>query len=87
MKTWQDMDAFADRAEAIYAEMLQAQLEPEHTGKLIALEPDSGDYVLGSDYREVSQAAVEKFGSRLTHMFRVGGGGAVKIGAGRARLS
>ena len=47
---------------------------------MIGLEPESGDYVLGESFLEVGQASHERFGTRPVYFFRVGGGGAVKIG-------
>jgi len=51
--------------------------------------PKSGDYVLGEWFLEVGQASHERFGTRPVYFFRIGGGGAVKIGGPlrRGRLS
>jgi hypothetical protein len=78
--TKSERDEFASRAERVYAERLKHVLEPDHFGKLIAVEPDSGDYVLGKDFWELDAACQPKFGTKLVHIFRVGGGAAVKIG-------
>ncbi len=34
-------------AKRIYAEQLQALLEPQHRDRFVAIEPESGDYFLG----------------------------------------
>ena len=78
--TKSERDEFVSRAERVYAERLKHILEPDHLGKLIAVEPDSGDYVLGKDFWELEAARAPKFGSKLVYTFRVGGGAAVKIG-------
>ena len=79
---------FVRKAEAVYNDSLKEQLETEHLGSLIALDPETGDYVIGPTFREIDQAAQERFGTRRTHIFRVGGGGAVRIGVGsHARVS
>ena len=80
--------AFIQRAETLYREKWQGHLEAEHFGELIAVDPESGDYVLGKSFQEIDQAARHRFGAKPTHIFRVGGGGAVRVGAGRhARIS
>ena len=71
---------FAARAERVYEERWKSILESEHLGEVIAMEPDSGDYVLGKTLREVDLARRQKFGSLPVHIFRVGGGAAVRIG-------
>ena len=89
MMTKTQRDEFASRAERAYALHLKQLLEPEHLGKLIAVEPDSGDYVLGKDFWELEAERERKFGPKLVYTFRVGGGAAVKIGgaARHARVS
>ena len=78
-----------EKAERVYEGTLKASLEAEHFGSLIALEPESGDYELAGTFREIDLAAQRRFGNQPVHIFRVGGGGAVKVGGvGRyARLS
>lgn len=69
-----------EKARRVYDERLRATLEAEHFGEVIAVEPESGEYVLGKDFQAVSQACRQKFAGKLTYTFRVGGGSAVKIG-------
>lgn len=76
----QDKQQFVENARKIYDELLRDQLEKEHFGKVIGLEPESGSYVLGESFLEVGQASYERFGTRPVYFFRIGGGGAVKIG-------
>ena len=75
-----EQQRFADAARQVYDETLRSQLEAAHHGKIIAVEPESGDYVLGTTIGDVDAACRERFGSKPVHTFRVGGGGAVKIG-------
>jgi hypothetical protein len=77
------------RAERVYEEMLKTRLEAEHLGSLIALNPVTGEYVLANTFRDIDVAAQKKFGNQPVHIFRIGGGGAVKVGGvGRhARVS
>jgi hypothetical protein len=72
-----------EAAKKAYEERWKAKLEDEHWGEIIAVEPESGDYVLGRTFREVDVARQAKFGTKMVYTFRVGGGGAVSIGAGR----
>ena len=72
-----------ETAKKLYEERWKTKLEAEHWGKIIAVEPESGDYVLGQTFREVDLARQAKFGTKMVYTFRVGGGGAVSIGAGR----
>ncbi len=76
---------FVEAARKVYAERWQSTLEREQFGKVIAVEPESGEYVLGSTLGEASKAARERFAKKPVHIFRVGGGGAVKIGGTIAR--
>ena len=69
-----------EQARRVYDERLREKLEAEHFGEVIAVEPESGEYVLGKDFMAVSQACRQKFGNQMTYTFRVGGGGAVKNG-------
>jgi len=74
---------FTKAATRIYEEKLKERLEVEHAGEVIALEPESGDYVLGKTLVEVDRACRERFGSKPVHVFRIGGGGAVTVGGAR----
>ncbi len=71
-------------AKKLYEEKLRSELEPGHLGEIIAVEPVSGDYVLGRTLQEVDEACQNRFGQKPVHVFRIGGGGAAKIfGGGR----
>ncbi len=76
----QDQQRFVEAAKKVYEEKLKVQLEQDHFGEVIAVEPESGDYVLGKTLGDVDRACCERFGQKPVHTFRVGGGGAVKIG-------
>jgi len=73
----------------VYEAKLKEQLEREHVGTVIAVEPESGDYVLGDTFFDVDQQSQQRFGSEPVYFFRVGGGGAMRIRgtAWRERLS
>jgi len=40
----QEIERFVERAKQTYDDELAAKLEPEHTGEIVAIEPDSGAY-------------------------------------------
>jgi hypothetical protein len=62
----------ARRAEAIYAERLQAQLEATHKSKFVAIEPDSQEYFLGNTLSEAIQAARRAYPGRKSFAMRIG---------------
>ena len=72
---------FAEAARKVYDEKLRADLEPEHNGKVIAVEPESGQYVLGASFKEVTDACRSKLGRKPVHIFCVGGGGVKLFGS------
>lgn len=75
-----DRKELVEAARRVYDEQLKTRLEAEHFGKVIAINPDTGDYVLGQDFAEVDAARRAQMGTRPVYVFRIGGGGAVKIG-------
>lgn len=75
-----DTKDIARRAKAIYAERLRATLERDHLNKFVAIEPDSGDYFVGSSLTEAIRAARRAHPTRVTHTLRIGHDVAVEIG-------
>lgn len=53
----QEIRAFVDRAKQTYDDLLAAKLGPAERGKIVAIEPESGDYFLGADEVEAAQKA------------------------------
>ena len=51
---------------------LQAKLEKEHLGKVIAINPDSGEYVIGQDELETAKKAQKRFPRKPLDYFRIG---------------
>ena len=45
-----DIDEFVRQAEQLYLTHPRAKLEPEHIDEFVAIEPESGDYLLESDH-------------------------------------
>ncbi|MFQ6032784.1 MAG: hypothetical protein ACE5K2_07675 [Candidatus Zixiibacteriota bacterium] len=67
-----DIRKLGDEGERIYREKLKPLLEPEHKGKIVAIEIESGDYFLGDSVVEAGQRAREKCPDKLFHFMRVG---------------
>jgi hypothetical protein len=62
---------FDEKAERIYA-MLRADLERDHWGEILIIEPDSGDYFLANDPKEAERKFYEKHPDKLFFRLRVG---------------
>ena len=71
---------FVHRSEMIYEASLQSILEPHHADQFVAIEPDSGDYFLGSTLNDAAKAAGLIHPHRLTHIMRVGHRAAIHLG-------
>ena len=69
-----------ERAKRIYADQLQTVLEPQHTNRFVAIEPESGEYFLGDTFDQAVKAAKAKHSSRLSHTIRIGHRAALHIG-------
>ncbi len=52
-----DTKAVIARAKRIYAEQLQALLEPRQLNRFVAIEPESGEYFLGDSFDEAVNSA------------------------------
>lgn len=75
-----DTKAIIERAKRIYAEQLQAVLEPQHWNRFVAIEPESGEYFLGDTFDAAVKAARAKHPSRLSHTIRIGHRAAFHLG-------
>jgi hypothetical protein len=68
----------AERGEAILKE-LQKTLLPEYAYKLIAINVETGEYVLGERLGETSRAFQQRFPGQVAYVLRVDGGPAIKF--------
>lgn len=59
------------RAKKLYSK-LEADLVAKHRGDFLAIEPDSGDCVLGKDEAEVALEAIRRHPGKEFGFFRVG---------------
>jgi hypothetical protein len=72
--------AVIDRAKRIYADRLRDDLESQHMGRFVAIEPESGDYFLADTFDEAVMAARTKHPSRLSYTLRIGQRAAFSMG-------
>lgn len=70
----------AKRAKAIYEERLKSTFEATHRNEFLTIEPDSGDYFLGSTMREAIDAARKAHPDRISFVMRIGHAAVVEIG-------
>ncbi len=70
----------AGRASAIYEQKLRSRLEPAHLDDFVAIEPESGDYFLGSTLSEAIQGARAAYPDRLSFALRIGHESTVELG-------
>lgn len=61
----------AEKGKKIYRK-LQPKLEETYPGRVVAIEVESGDYVIGEDEQEAAQKAREKFPGRIFYFFKIG---------------
>ncbi len=59
------------KGERLY-QQLRKKIEPRYNGQIIAIEPDSGEYVVGKDELQVALEAVKKFPGKKFNFFRIG---------------
>jgi len=62
---------FADKGDKIY-EQIKNKLEKTHKGDIVAIEVESGDYVIGSDLVDAGNRAKEKYPNKIFHFIKIG---------------
>jgi len=60
-----------ERAKAIYSK-IESSFLPEHKGEFIAIEPISGDYIIGPDEVEVALEGKNRHPGKKFGLFRIG---------------
>lgn len=65
-------DDLAERGQRLYDEHLKMQLEPEHKGRFVAVEPDSGKYFLGDTGTAALVAASTALPEKKFYLLRIG---------------
>jgi hypothetical protein len=74
------LEGLAERGERFYAEYLREVLEPEQTGRFVAIEPEAGRYFVGGDGSDALVAAHEAMPEGLFYLKRIGYEFAHRIG-------
>lgn len=74
------LESLAEEGERFYAERLRDVLEPEQTGRFVAIEPEAGRYFVGRDGSEALVAAHEAMPNGLFYLKRIGYGFAHRMG-------
>lgn len=67
-----DTRLIAQRAKALYSELLRQHLERDHLNAFVAIEPVSGEYFIGKTLGDAIDAALEAHPNRVTHTIRIG---------------
>jgi len=75
------------RANAAYEKFVKPNLAPADTGKLVALDLDSGDYEIGTDELETIHRLRARRPAATAWMFRVGSPHVHRIGWGGALIA
>jgi len=65
-------DDLVERGQTAYSQRLASILEPSHLGEFVAVEPDSGQYFLGTTASATLVAAHAAMPNNLFYLTRVG---------------
>ncbi len=65
-------EAVIRQGRQIYDEKLKAELEPDHTGRFVAVEPNTGEYFLGDTDAEALYAAHAALPESRFYLKRIG---------------
>jgi hypothetical protein len=79
-------DDLVERGQAFYDEQLKEKLEPEHAGRYVAIEPESGRYFLADTGTDALTAALAEMPDGLFYLARVGYQTADAIGGYASRI-
>ena len=67
-----NLEAFADRGDAIYREKYQKEFEANHLGKFVAIDLATAEAYIGDSPEEALDLAEEKAPSGFFHLIKVG---------------
>jgi hypothetical protein len=74
-------DEIVDRGQALYDQQIRQKVEPEHNGKFLVLDIETGDYEMDVDSRVAFDRADSKRPGAPFYFLRVGYPTAVRLGA------
>ncbi len=78
-------DSLVANGQRLYDERLRAILEPQHNDQFVAIEPESGQYFLGSTALAALRAGRAVTPGKLFYLLRVGHDAAYRVGSYGAR--
>ena len=78
-------ELFAQKGEEIFRS-IEDQLKPEHIGKVIAIEIESGDYFIGRTHSEAGDKAKRRYSDKIFYFARVGARAGVSFRANYVML-
>lgn len=78
-------EAVIERGERLYRERLKALFVPKHTGKFLAIDPETGRHFLGDTSAEAAWAAHEAMPEARFYMKRIGYAAAHSFGGSTPR--
>lgn len=70
----------ANRAKVLYQQTLQTQLEANHRGSYVAIEPESGEHFLADSFGDAVAAARTAYPDRISFVIHIGHQSAVHLG-------
>ena len=75
----------AQRGKELYERRTRASVEPEHEGRFLVVDVESGGYALADDELEAFDRAREEHPEGVLYLLRVGHRAAHRIGVGTPR--
>jgi hypothetical protein len=79
-------EEIATRAEKLYEQEIRAKVEAGNVGKYLAVDIETGDYVVDEDEMNVIKRAMEKHPGGAFHLLRIGYPTMGRIGANATRI-
>ena len=67
-----DVKVLARRGQAVYDQELRPALESQHSGRFVAVEPDTTRYWIGDSVEEVCRQARAALPGKFFHLIRIG---------------
>ena len=80
------IDEICDRAKKIYKEQIKHLVEPEHNGKFIVIDVETGDYEIDEDEIAADERLYERQPKAVGYLGKIGCEAAYRIGFGGARI-
>jgi len=74
-------DEIVERGEALYDQQIRAKVEPQHDGKFLVLDIETGDYEIDADSVAALERATARHQDPALYLMRVGFPTAVKMGS------